>query len=373
MRIAFLTVDFGRRTSGGIGTYLDTLATALSHAGHEVFVITPHPGSRDARPYEVVHIQAVAASATRRLELAERFLECLSELHGRSPLDIVEATDWGVEGLACVRSTELPVIVRLHTPESMVVELNDDSRLLDSASVVAVEGEYLSRAAALSAPSRAIARRFGDRNSLLRVVPNPLPSGMPESVDAAASLPLRVVFLGRLERRKGVFVLVEALKQLFKVETEMVVDFVGPDTRLANGSVGQQLREALAPWCEQVHFHGYLEGLTKLAVVQAGHIVVLPSLWENFPYAALEALACGRPVIATSGSGYEDLIEPGVDGLLVPPGDFAELATALIRVRSLSLASSSELQRRVSRFSPAVVVPQMVSFYEEVIATWRQK
>jgi len=60
--------------------------------------------------------------------------------------------------------------------------------------------------------------------------------------------------------------------------------------------------------------------------------LVLPSLWEGFPNAVLEAMACARPVVATRLPGMEELVQDGRTGLLVPPGDADALAAALIRI-----------------------------------------
>src|SRR5262249_55953190 len=99
--------------------------------------------------------------------------------------------------------------------------------------------------------------------------------------------------------------------------------------------------------------------------------VVLPSLWESLANATLEALDVGKPVVATLGCGFAEVIEDGESGLLVSPGDAAALRDALLwmledrtRLRRMSQAASA----RAERFRLPRVVAQLVDVYERVHA-----
>jgi glycogen(starch) synthase len=375
MRIVFLTTDLSLRSGGGIGTYVDTLACALGRAGHDIIVVTPNHSGRVPRNYRIISLPPMPASHDRRLRLAENFAAVVRDLCAVQSVDLVEATDWGLEGWECVRDGLTPVVVRLHTPESVVVEFNGGGRMLDSNAVIAAEGNYF-RHAVLSAPSQAMARlianRFPSCRMPITVLANPILE-FPVFQDVAGDSAPRILFLGRLERRKGVKILANALQRVLPTEPKLQVDLVGPDTRTASGSVGRELREILAQWSDRVHFHGFLVGEAKFDLIHASRLTVLPSLWENFPYTALEVLACGRPVIATSGSGFDDFITEGVDGLLVQPGDANALAVAIACGLAMQFAPPAEIVARVHRFSPQVIVPQFEEFYREVVATWNRK
>ena len=86
----------------------------------------------------------------------------------------------------------------------------------------------------------------------------------------------------------------------------------------------------------------------QLDLIAHAAFVVVPSEWyENAPYAVLEAMALGTPVLATSIGGIPELIEDGVSGLLVPPGDVDALATGLATM--LTRASQLEDMGRAGR------------------------
>jgi glycosyltransferase involved in cell wall biosynthesis len=80
---------------------------------------------------------------------------------------------------------------------------------------------------------------------------------------------------------------------------------------------------------ERVALKGPLPRASVLEWLRAADAAVLPSDWENFPHAAVEALAVGTPVIATAVGGVPEILEDGVNGLLVPPGDLAALTAAM--------------------------------------------
>ena len=156
----------------------------------------------------------------------------------------------------------------------------------------------------------------------LRWVPNFVDTA---SVAASDSPGLGVVFAGRLSAEKGVDVLIDAVAAL---DPEVTLTVVG------EGPQGDDLRrraDQRAP--ARVRFTGRLDRSRVLEVLRAAAVVAVPSLWyENQPVIVLEALACGVPVAASAIGGLPELVRPGVDGELVPPGDPSALAAALARL-----------------------------------------
>src|SRR5579872_2888450 len=130
-----------------------------------------------------------------------------------------------------------------------------------------------------------------------------------------------VLFAGRLAPEKGVDVLVEAVGRLDGARLDIAGD--GPERpRL------EHLADSVAPG--RVTFHGLLPKERVDALLGAAPVVVLPARWyENQPMVILEALSAGVPVVASDLGGASELIEPGVDGDLVPHSDPAALAAAL--------------------------------------------
>lgn len=160
-----------------------------------------------------------------------------------------------------------------------------------------------------------------------RVFPDRL-RWIPNFVDVAGVTPAsepgngRVVFAGRLADEKGVDTLVEAVA----ATPGLLVDLAGDGP--ARPALESQAAALGAG--DRITFHGRLplEGVHDL--LRASSVGVCPSRWyENQPLAVLESFACGRPVVGTGLGGIPELIEPGVDGAIVPPNDPRALGAAL--------------------------------------------
>ena len=80
---------------------------------------------------------------------------------------------------------------------------------------------------------------------------------------------------------------------------------------------------------DRIEFRGSLPRQDALAVVAGSEAALLTSAWENFPHSAVEALAVGVPVVATAVGGVPEIVQDGVNGLLVPVGDVDAVAGAI--------------------------------------------
>lgn len=117
---------------------------------------------------------------------------------------------------------------------------------------------------------------------------------------------------------------------------ELIVIGDGP----MRGALEQRARELGLE--DRVRFKGLLDGSAVRAEILASRALVMASFAEGLPVVIMEALACGRAVVATSIAGIPELVEPGVSGWLVPAGSTDCLADAL---RSALVASPAELDR----------------------------
>jgi len=137
--------------------------------------------------------------------------------------------------------------------------------------------------------------------------------------------PAVVGFAGTLDERKGVPLLMEAW-------TKLVAGRAGPQPVLRIAGAGP-LRETLLAWQRAlprpggVELLGWVEDMPEL--YRTLDLLVCPSRYEGFGLAAVEAMACGRPVVATRASSLPEIVEDGVTGLLTPPDDADALRDAL--------------------------------------------
>jgi glycosyltransferase involved in cell wall biosynthesis len=196
-------------------------------------------------------------------------------------------------------------------------------------------------------------------------------------VDSAAYSPAggdgaaEVLVIGRLEQRKGAGVLANAMPEVLRRCPRSSFRFVGSD---GADSTGKSWRERLiegvpADERRRVHFEQVPRSELVKRYQQAG-VCVLPSVWENFPYALLEAMACGVPVVGTRTGGLPELIEDRVSGLVVPKTDPIALTDGictLLEDDGLRLRMGKAARRRVEdRYSLERVAPAMLEAYRAV-------
>ncbi|MCZ4259500.1 glycosyltransferase [Limimaricola sp. G21655-S1] len=136
----------------------------------------------------------------------------------------------------------------------------------------------------------------------------------------------RMLFIGRLTAVKGVPVLLEALAQSRARRPELTLDLVGDgENRAAFEAMARQLGLEAA-----VRFHGYKGQAEVARILKETGVLILPSFAEGVPVVLMEAMAAGRPVIATQVGGVTELVDDGRSGLLVPPGAEMPLAVAMV-------------------------------------------
>jgi glycosyltransferase involved in cell wall biosynthesis len=138
----------------------------------------------------------------------------------------------------------------------------------------------------------------------------------------------RALFVGVLERYKNVHGLEEAWRRAAPGVPDATLHLVG---RGRERAVAERLLRDFpgrVTWDERLPSEGVA------AALDASTLLVLPSFSEGLPRVAMEAFARGRPVVGSRAGGIPDIVEDGVSGLLVPPGDSEALADALVRALS---------------------------------------
>jgi glycogen(starch) synthase len=167
-----------------------------------------------------------------------------------------------------------------------------------------------------------------------------------------------IVFVGDLSRDKGVEVLLEAHRRL------------GGAPRLI--LAGREFEDTPLELSDQAELRGLLDHTSVIELLQMACVVAVPSIVPDCcPTVVLEAMALGRPVVAAASGGIVDLVEDGVTGLLVNPGDAIALSAALSAIVNDRDAAATMGQRALDRaqsFTASVVVRQVENLYEQLLS-----
>jgi len=164
----------------------------------------------------------------------------------------------------------------------------------------------------------------------------------PEIVRPPLSPPVKVCFLKTHRPKYGPDILLRALAQVKEVVPEITLSIAG------EGGLTQRLKQMTSELNlgENVRFVGFVPNPEVYTFLRQHHIMVMPSVMdsESFGVAALEASACGRPVIASNVGGVPEVVLDGTTGILVPPKDPDKLAKAIIK-----LAQDVEVREKMGR------------------------
>ncbi len=147
-----------------------------------------------------------------------------------------------------------------------------------------------------------------------------------EALPARKDGEFRLLFVGRLAPVKGLRILLEAFGKLAPALPNLRLVLVG------DGPDRAKLEKLAAPFGDRVTFTGYLSQAEVARAMQSTDAFVLPSFAEGVPVVLMEAQASGKPVIATQVAGVGELVEDGVNGFIVPPGDMQRLSEAIRRL-----------------------------------------
>ncbi|MDZ4200418.1 MAG: glycosyltransferase family 4 protein [Kiritimatiellia bacterium] len=209
--------------------------------------------------------------------------------------------------------------------------------------------------------------RYGMRARDSRIIFNGRPGGESPERDRPTrkSGPLRVLYLGQMERHKGVRTLLEAVELCQRDGVALRVDMAG------RGRLRPEVQAAMARGAPIVD-HGFVTGTAKNDLFKKADVLLYPSLvLESAPLAILEAFSAHLPVITTAIGGQQEYARPGRAGFLFPPGDATALANLLKRLADAP-EQLRDLKPGMLEAAEDARFDLMVSRYEEAYADLRK-
>lgn len=376
MRILHLTSSFPRNAEDHVAPFLLDLARAQQEAGLEVAVLAPHdrgvPRTQDL--YGVgVHRFRYAPDRWERLAyrggllgrsrtpggllllpvFLAAFVISAARLARKFRPDVLHAHWWlpaGLCGLLASRLVGAPLAVTLH---------GTDVHLLRNRLVRRVARFVLRRAALVMVVSddlhRLVVSLLGLDPAHVVVLRMPVARVL-DQVPTPTGDPLRVIAAGRLSREKGFDILLEAMALAVGEGLDVRLELVG------SGPEHERLVQLAEPLHGRVHMLPAQPRRDLWARMDEAQALVVPSRREGLGLVALEAIARGRPVIASNAGGLPEVVVDGQDGLLVPAGDAAALAAALHK-----LPLDPPVGDALRRHAPADVAEAHRAAYEKLL------
>ena len=382
MRVLLLTGEHpevpGR--TGGIGSIVADAASALSKSGHEVHVLVSAPGlaTRDTTVEGThLHVRGLAPPFRLARGRAPRLLAQALSIRwhaGRlGRFDVVEGPEWQglCAGFAVGRT---PLVVSLQTPAA-VIAAHDDRLPPPTPAVDRLERALVRRADRVLSASALLVRELRSTGWLPPDLPVQVAAPAVDLARWASAPPPSaarpvVLGIGRLEPRKGFASLIDAVATL-EGPAERRVELLGGDTSDAAGRrYSDVLRRRADRRHVELHLHHEVPRSDLPAHLAAARVVVLPSTFDSFNMAGLEALATGRGVVVTDRVGLAELDDGSGALSVVPSGDLDALARAISYGLDPIVADQAGAAARAlaGRFGGPAFADQRTSCYRELVA-----
>lgn len=354
MRICFVSRRYFPAISG-MSVYAQNLLRELVGAGHDVTMISQYRGDEfGTRVYgggppppvpgvRVVGLEQLGEQESGDFERdIETMVETIAAEHARTPFDVLHAQYGYPTGWAALRAGKrlgLPSVVSIQGGDGHWVGSCCETHRVAMCEVLAHANALL-----IGGPSfvTEVCDRLGADPVRFTIVPGAVDTarftpGRPvEGED-----PVRLLYHGRVDRRKGVLDFLDALERVWEagLPFEATISGIGPDVEAARARA-----DAIGFTSAHVAFTGYADYGTVPDLYRRADVFVSPTYAEGFSNTILEAMAAGLAVVSTHSVGVSDCLRDGENGLLVQPGDVPALAKALGRV-----IEDEELRRRIAQ------------------------
>lgn len=212
-----------------------------------------------------------------------------------------------------------------------------------------------------------VKERIADRtNAKIYTIPNGIDLRAVQNISPKPIKHPSILYVGRLTGIKGVDVLLRAIPIIKRAVPNLLLYIMGAGPQ--EDELKRLVKELNIE--ENVKFLGFISGDEKYAYFKSADAFVLPSRHESAPVVLPEAMACGKPIVASDVGGIPFMVEDGKTGLLVKPGNVEELAEKII-----TLLQSEELREKMGKvgrekiknFTWDKIAEQTVEVYKEVI------
>lgn len=350
MHILLVSYEFPpAMATGGIGSYMYHLARLLHSKGHQVSVISASCEDNDQIIDRVFCMNYLVSSSaptnfrTKALHIFERHLKA-------DAIDLMESPEVGACALDIhLKYPQIPLVVKMHTPGVLITKISNTYQPLftklryvagallrgkidfgywskyDKNKNSNLEYTICKHADLILSPSLALKKwatsYWQIPEKKIKLLVNPFTTN-----DELFEFPIEgrekiICFIGKLTVLKGMITFTPALKKILQANPLYKAVIIGRDEPVSQKvpSMKKWMVEQLGSVIDRVRFTGALEGADVKKELRNSSIVVIPSLWENYPTVVLEAMAAGCAVAASNKGGIPEIIQHEQNGLLFNP------------------------------------------------------
>ncbi|WP_435139957.1 glycosyltransferase family 4 protein [Pseudopelagicola sp. nBUS_19] len=339
-------VPYSMNRPGGVQSNVRDLSAWLRSQGHEVRIVAPNDGSMTQPEIKTLgNVRNVSIHGTRfELSLARRseLTACVSELREWGAQVAHLHTPWTPMLVWQVwRALGVPAIATFHATVPTSTRFDPVSWALRKST-----GYFNKRLKKIIVPSEAPQDQWKNFGA------NPVPLILPPTIDLSTwrqaarsqkkSQSFSAIYIGRLEERKGIRVLLEAWKlvQQKRPDIQLTIAGSGPEDQMLHNMVRNNHIRGVA-------FHSPPDNACAREMVAKANLLIAPALHgESFGLVLVEAMAAGTLPVAAANSGFSTVLSGMGQNLLVPPGEAEPLANKI-----LELAESKSMRAQMCKWA----------------------
>ncbi|OQY44090.1 MAG: hypothetical protein B6242_13440 [Anaerolineaceae bacterium 4572_78] len=409
-RVAMLSVHtcplahLGGKETGGMNVYVRELATELDRRGIvvDVFTRSQEPGTPIVHGFlgeesRVIHVRAGPEVPYNKNKVHDNLCEFVEGVKARAireklQYDILHSHYW-LSGLAAKKLKCIwggtPIVQMFHTLGYMKNQVAQTAAETETSLRIKTERDIMQFADRLIAATPIEKQQLidlyqADEQKIDIVSPgvnlsrfNPLPQNKALEKIGVPQNDKLILFVGRIQPLKGIDTLIKAIALIVKREPKLAkslcISIIGGDNKPDSPQERSELQRLVKLKYELglndlVVFLGAKDQDTLANYYSAAQMVVMPSHYESFGMVALEAMACGTPVVASEVGGLAYIVENGFNGYLVPSKDAGALAdkiSLLLRYPSLRNQLGDQAKMWVEHFSWQNIAHQILDVYDK--------
>lgn len=318
MKICFVHEEYPLETNfGGIATYQKIMAEYYANHGDIVYVVTRGNYYKEYTENNVHVIRVASDNNSNDIksvkEYRKKIAKVLIKLQNDNKIDIIETPDWGANTIYFEKYRRIPLVVRLHTPLKIWLNYNNNNFGISKDILLKWENTMLKNADTITSCSQLLKDMVINQyaiNKKIIVIPNPYNNK--DFCVTSQKYNNNLIYVGSLEERKGVILFAKALNKVLDIIDDNCVYIVGKDTNRnsKNISTKEYMLDIIdKKYHDRIKFVGQIDNTMVNEYLNESYLAVFPSIFDNYPYTILEAMASGRHIICSDNIGSADLVK----------------------------------------------------------------
>ena len=329
MHIAYLTPEYPHeltRSSGGMGTSISNLVKAVVSVGHEVtvFVYGQDKSMVFTENGIVFHLIEKQKYPFLGFYRHRKFIQNYINAH-TTKVDILEAPDW--TGITAFMNLKRPLVIRFHGSDTYFCHIEKRKQKLKNK---CFEKLGVRKAKAFIAPTNFAGEKsmelFNLPKDKLKIIHYGLELEKFNNTHPEEYEKYRLLNIGTLIRKKGVFQLIEVFNKLVEIEPKSTLIFIGADSgdvQTGSTSTWELMKDKMtAKAAARISYLGKIPYHEVQGQIKKAHVCVFPSLAETLGMVTIESMALKKAVVNTDIGWAQDLIDHGVNGFMHHPDNY---------------------------------------------------